>query len=405
MMTRMHRDRIARKWSGIALWLLFTAAALSAETVTLPVAASVSGVGGVPFVSDVRVFNTSYTDVLAVTAIFRFNGASQTFQLAPREAKAFDDICVSLFATPGSLGAVDFTSPAPQGTLVVSSQLRSPVSTGGFTGMFVPGLAPADAAPVTVLTSLVNGDGRTNIGVYNPNNSPVTATIRLFDGPVFLGSTSAGLAGHGVTQINNIYNVVGFGNLVRTNGYATVESSDPASPLFTFAAEADNKSGDLILIVGAKDVAAPPGFNPPTATAAASTSTPTPTPTVPGPSPTPTRTATPGTTIVNLTATEFQWTFSGADGASGSTFTAKVGQTYQLQVRDGDPAGTFPHGFSGIPSLGLSAFSPLTAGSNTPRTATFTPTSAQVGSHFFSCDQSSCGSGHDNMLGTIRVVN
>ena len=297
---------------------------------------------------------------------------------------------------------MDFASPAPQGTLVVSSQLRSPVSAGGFTGMFVPGLAPTDAAPVTVLTSLVNGDGRTNIGVYNPNNNPVTATIRLFDGPVFLGSTSAGLAGHGVTQINNIYNVVGFGSLVRTNGYATVESSDPASPLFSFAAEADNKSGDLILIVGSKDIAAPAGFNPPTATVAPPTTTPTPAP----PTVTPTPTATTAATIVvDLTATQFQWTFSGADGASGSTLTAKVGQTYELHIRDGDRSGTDAHGFSGIPSLGVSAFSPLTAGSSTPRIATFKPTSSQLGSHFFSCDQSSCGSGHDNMLGTIRVVN
>src|SRR5262249_26647424 len=250
--------------TALPIWLL--AGALAAETVTLPVAASVTGAGGVPFVSDVRVFNTSYTDVLAVTAIYRFNGATQSFQLAPREAKAFDDICASLFATPNSLGAVEFSSPAPQGTLVVSSQLRSPVSAGGFVGMFIPAPAPSGAGAVTVLTGLVNGDSRTNIGVYNPNANSVTATIRLFDGPVLLGSTSVGLPGHGVTQVNNIYGVVGFGSLARTNGHATVESSDPASPLFTYAAEADNKSGDLILVVGAKDVPAPPGFNPPTPT-------------------------------------------------------------------------------------------------------------------------------------------
>jgi hypothetical protein len=393
-------DRIARRLRRAVLLGVFLAPALLAETVTLPTVASVSGVGGVPFVSDVRAFNTSYTDVLTVTAVYRFNGATQSFQLAPREAKAFDDIAVSLFATPGSLGAVDFTSPAPQGTLVVSSQLRSPVSTGGFVGMFIPGLAPTDAAPVTVLTGLVNGDSRTNIGIYNPNTNSVTATIRLFDGPVLLGSTSVGLGPHGVTQVNNIYVVVGFGSLVRTNGYATVESSD--GPLFTFAAEADNKSGDLILVVGAKDVAAPPGFNPPTATAVAAT----PTPTVPGPTATntPTRTpTTPATIVVNLVATQFQWTFSGADGASGSTFQAKVGQTYQLQIRDSDPNGTLPHGFSGIPSLGLSGQSPLTPGGSA-KIATFTPNSNQLGQHFFSCDQSSCGTGHDNMLGTIRIV-
>ncbi len=374
--------------------LLLAAAPLLAETVTLPAVASVTGVGGVPFVSDVRVFNTSYADVLTVTAVYRFNGATQVFQLAPREARAFDDIAVSLFASSGSLGAVEFTSGAAQGTLVVSSQLRSPVSTGGFVGMFIPGLPPSAAGAVTVLTGLVNGDSRTNIGVYNPNGNSVTATIRLFDGPVLLGTTSVGLSGHAVTQVNNIYGVVGFGSLVRTNGYATVESSDAGSPLFTYAAEADNKSGDLILVVGAADVAAPPGFHPPTATATNAPSGPTSTPT-----PTPTPTA-PAIVVISLVATQFEWNFTGA-GADGSTLQVKVGQTYQLQIRDGDPPGTIAHGFSGIPSLGLSAQS-LTAG-GAAKTVTFTPNSGQLGTHFFSCDQSNCGSGHNNMLGTIKV--
>ena len=399
MVTQPLRERIGLGLPGAALLIFSLSSALFAETVTLPAVASVIGAGGVPFVSDVRVFNTSYTDVLTVTAVYRFNGAAQTFQLAAREAKAFDDIAVSLFASPGGLGAVEFSSPAPQGTLVVSSQLRSPVDGGGFVGMFIPGLAPTDAGAVTVLTSLVNGDSRTNVGVYNPNGNAVTATIRLFDGPVLLGTTSVNLAAHGVTQINNIYGVVGFGSLVRNNGYATVESSD--GPLFTYAAEADNKSGDLILVVGAKDTAAPPGFNPPTATVVAATATPTGAPATATPTPTPTN---PPTIVVSLVATQFQWTFSGTPDASGSTFTARVGQTYQLQVRDGDPAGTLSHGFGGVPSLGIAAVSPLTAG-GPPTSRIFTPTSAQVGTHIFACDQSSCGNGHNDMIGTIRVIN
>ena len=131
-------------FGGLLLALL--GCPLAADTVTLPVAASVVGAGGVPFVSDVRVFNTSYTDVLTVTAVYRFNGQTAQFQLAAREAKGFDDICASLFSSPGSLGAVEFTSAgATAGTLVVSSQLRSPVAGGGFVGMFIPGL-PATAA-------------------------------------------------------------------------------------------------------------------------------------------------------------------------------------------------------------------------------------------------------------------
>src|SRR5438477_1236086 len=180
-----------RKVLLLALPLAAAAGALFAvETVTLPVAASVAGAGGVPFVSDVRVFNTSYTEVLTVTAVYRFNGAARQFSLGARESRSFDDICVSLFGTPGSLGAVEFTSSGDAGLLVVSSQLRSPVSGGGFVGMFIPGLPSSAAKAVTVLTGLANGDSRTNVGVYNPNAVGVTATVRLFDGPVLLGTTS-----------------------------------------------------------------------------------------------------------------------------------------------------------------------------------------------------------------------
>src|SRR5262245_4554270 len=219
------------------------AATASAETVTLPVAVSAVGLGGIPFVSDVRVFNTSYTDVLTVTAIYRFNGQQSSFQLAPREAKAFDDICGSLFATSNSLGAIDFIAGGIPNQLVVTSQLRSPAPEGGHVGMFVPGLAPSAAHPVSALTSLVNGDSRTNVGVYNPNPVPITATIRLFDGPVLLGTVPVSLGPHAVSQYNDIYGTVGFGSLVRVDGYATVASDDSATPLFTYAAEADNASG------------------------------------------------------------------------------------------------------------------------------------------------------------------
>jgi heme/copper-type cytochrome/quinol oxidase subunit 2 len=339
----------------------------------------------VPFVSDVRVFNTSYTDVLSVTAVYRFNGTTQSFQLAPREARAFDDICVSLFSTPQSLGAVEFSINGSADELVVTSQLRSPADVGGHVGMFVPGLPSTAASVVTVLTNLVNGPSRTNVGVYNPNGISVTATIRLFDGGVLLGTTSAVLGPHAVTQINNIYGVMGFGSLVKTDGYATVESSDAGSPLFTYAAEADNSSKDLILIIGAKDAPAPAGFHPPTPTP---TLTPTPTPTVPA------------SIVVNLVATRFQWSFDGG----GTNFTMHVGQSYELHISDGDVPIGAAHGFSGIPALGLSARDLASNPPATPFVVTVKPTAGQIGTFPFECNNGFCGSGHSSMNGSIQVA-
>src|SRR6266566_7500228 len=101
METGAARQRILSRIRIVAALAFLASRVLLAETVTLPVAASVTGAGGVPFVSDVRVFNTSYTEVLTVTAVYRFNGAVQAFQLGAREAKGFDDVCVSLFSSPG----------------------------------------------------------------------------------------------------------------------------------------------------------------------------------------------------------------------------------------------------------------------------------------------------------------
>ena len=370
-----------------------------AETITLPVAISATGVGGVPFVSDVRVFNTSYTDVLTVTAIYRFGGHQSTFQLAAREARAFDDICVGLFATPNSLGAIDFVTNGQDGQLTVTSQLRSPAPEGGHVGMFVPGLPQSAAGAVTVLTSLVNGPSRTNIGVYNPSDTSVNATIRLFDGQVLLGTIPVSLGPHAVSQFNDVYRMLGFQSLVKTDGYATVASSSPSNSLFTFAAEADNASGDLILIVGSADVPAPAGFFPPTATPASAGTTPTLTPT-PTPTPIPpTHTPPPPAAVrVDLVATDFQWSINGG----GSQFVMHVGQSYELHISDGDPAGRTPHGFSGIPGLGISAKS-LQAG-GAAAIVTFTPQANQTGTFFFACNQPSCGSGHSNMVGSLQVM-
>ena len=380
--------------------LLASSFPAGAETVTLPVAVSAVGRGGVPFVSDVRVFNTSYTDVLTVTAIFRFGGQQSSFPLGPREAKAFDDICVGLFGAPGSLGAVDFITNGAEGQLTVTSQLRSPAAEGGHVGTFVPGLPQSAAHPVTVLTGLTNGDSRTNVGVYNPNDVAVTATIRLFDGPVLLGTVPAPLAPRAVSQYNNIYGLTGFAGLVTVDGYATVTSESAQLPLFTYAAEADNLSGDLILVVGAADVPAPAGFIPPTPTATTTQAVPSPTPTpTPLPAtPTPTPTARPAAVVVNMVATDFQWTINGG----GSSFVMHVGQTYELRISDGDPIGRAAHGFGGIPDLGISAQA-LQAG-GAPRVVTFTPTASQTGLFAFSCNQTSCGSGHSEMLGTLQIM-
>jgi heme/copper-type cytochrome/quinol oxidase subunit 2 len=169
-----------------------------------------------------------------------------------------------------------------------------------------------------------------------------------------------------------------------------VEASDE---VFTYAAQADNATNDTILIVGEADVAQPPGFVFPT---------PTITPTSSGPTPTSTPTPTPpgaAVIVVELTASQFEWDFATEGGQSGGNqFTFRVGQAYELRIRTSDVT----HGFSGVPPLGIQGAN-ISPGDLEVRT--FTPSASQTGTFPFACTVTTCGTGHDDMLGIIRVQN
>src|SRR4029078_13122726 len=101
-----------------------------ATTITRPAAASIQGIA--PFYSDVRVFNTYYTDTLAVGATYRcFLGAGPAsapeivLPLAPRESAAFDERVPGTLAAPDTAGGVEFLFEATAEQLVVTSRLYS----------------------------------------------------------------------------------------------------------------------------------------------------------------------------------------------------------------------------------------------------------------------------------------
>jgi len=143
------------------------------------------------------------------------------------------------------------------------------------------------------------------------------------------------------------------------------------------------------------------------------TGTPRATPTrTPSRTPTPSTTATPTVTptptpapppFIQLRAIQWQWDFFstdlGVDG--GNEITLRVGQTYRVMVYNDDlPDVTVEHYFSGISAIGLSG-GPLPQGSTLP-IQTITPMVA--GDYGYLCTDSSCGVGHDSMVGTIHVV-
>ena len=355
--------------------VLAAPAALSADTLTLPAVTSLPvGAAASPFFSDVRVFNTSYSGSVSVTAVYRcFLGAcpgaapSVTFVLGARESRAFDDMIFSAFNAASTAGAVEFTS---SGDLVrVTSRLYSPVSSGGTNGMFVPGMKASQAHAVSVLTGLSNGAFRTNVGIYNGNDVGVTATVKLYNGTSLLGTQALPLGPRSGTQINRIFDVMGQGGLVTTNAHAVVESGNASAGLFTYAAVIDNATADSSFVSGELDLPAPAG---------------------------------PQVITVNVRS----WDFA-PGGPNSPPLLLTAGTTYVLVFHNVDlPGTTNPrHGFSGIPELGLPGVDDISPGRDVT-TPPFTPQDFHRGTHPFICTQNDCGGDpeqHRGMQGNIIV--
>jgi len=251
----------------IAATVLLATASLWADdtnnVITLPAAASI--VGGAPFFSDVRAFNTSYTDSLDVTATYRcFIGpcpvspAQAVFTLEPRESKPFNDMCVSAFNLPNTAGGVEFSFTGESEQLVVTSRLFStaPVPT---VGMFIPGLENSDAHTTTVLTSIRNGGSglgfRTNVGVFNPGDVAVNVTFTIFDGGASQGvPVTRSVPGHGGVQVSGIFNVAQVPTHATDDAYIVAAAT---GAVFSYAAVIDNKTTDPIFVVGAQKIVRP----------------------------------------------------------------------------------------------------------------------------------------------------
>jgi plastocyanin len=219
------------------------------------------------------------------------------------------------------------------------------------------------------LTGLANGAFRTNVGIYNGNDTGVAVTIKLFNGTTQLGTQTVNLGARAGTQVNRIFDAVGQGGLTTTNAYAVVETPGPA--VFSYAAVIDNATTDPILVTGAEDERAPSG---------------------PGPS----------AQTINVSLSNYAF----APGTSQPIqVTAGAATTLFFESAQGT------HGFSGISQLGIVGTNNISAGSEgdpyyggggqSPTTyrVTFTaPVSARGQTYEFWCTVHSA-----QMRGTLRV--
>jgi PKD repeat protein len=182
------------------------------ELVLIPAAANAGGSGDSFFVTTVDVHNAGFT-----TASFRFlwlpRGAdnadpdqSALIMLEPGGVLRFDNLLEELFGLTNALGAAAVVSDSAD--LVVMSRTFNQSADGTF-GQSVPGVAAEDliqaGTRVLVLFLTEDGEFRSNLGLVNGGDSPITVQWELFaaDG-TSLRTGSTDLPAWGNVQLNRV---------------------------------------------------------------------------------------------------------------------------------------------------------------------------------------------------------
>jgi len=224
------------------------------------VAGRVTNGAGQTFVTDVRVFNPSYTQNAVALIEYLTGGstatASMVVNVLPRGTAILDDIGgPSGLNVVGTIGALRVSSATQ---LAVTSRIYADLRSSGkgTLGQFVAAQPRANALRRGVMPQLSNRSDtssgfRTNAGFFNPNNSSVTVRVELRDGGgVLMGQNTLTLGA--LSQQQNAIGVY-FPGLDLSNATNMTMSFDSNAPIFAYAAVNDNVSADSICVIAQSD--------------------------------------------------------------------------------------------------------------------------------------------------------
>jgi hypothetical protein len=217
---------------------------------------------GQTFVTDVRVFNPSYTN--PVTALIEYfpqkigpnptAANSIVVNVAPRATSVLNDITGAAFLNqPAGIGALRVTSATP---LAVTSRVYLDRGAQGVLGQFVPAQAFASALRRGVIPQLAHSTdltrgSRTNLGFFNPSTSDATVRLELRDAAGALIAQQTVILGAQSQQQNAITSYFTTANLANQDNLTV--SFDASTPIFAYGSVNDNVSGDAVFIPAQND--------------------------------------------------------------------------------------------------------------------------------------------------------
>jgi hypothetical protein len=240
----------------------------------LPVTVKAIGAKGENFVQDVRIESRAVAPASVTIDFFASNGAglsaptaTKTVNVAVNQQLVLNDILGATFNTAG-IGALRFTTD--RDVIVEGRILDDRRSTNqGQLGFFVHGLgieAPCRFGSLPVLSQasaaeVASGIGlRTNIGYFNPNALPVSATFtarKTSDGSS-LGAVTVTIPGlsHAQFPAFALINTVAPSDQKQDDFYVTYSVAAvtgitvSGGPLFVYMAVGDNFTGDSYYSAG-----------------------------------------------------------------------------------------------------------------------------------------------------------
>ncbi len=224
------------------------------------VAGKVTGARGENFVTDVRIFNPSFTNRTSTLVEYFAAGttantnatASFAVDLPPRGMGVLDDVAgSSALNSPGTTGGIRVTSASQ---IVVSSRIfddRRP-NGGGTIGQFVPGVPRANGLRRGVMAQLANNSFfRTNVGFFNPTINTVNVRLEVRDAAgAVLGMGTVDMPALSQTQ-RAITAYFPSANLADRGALSV--SFDASAPVVGYASVVDNVSADQIFVSAQED--------------------------------------------------------------------------------------------------------------------------------------------------------
>jgi hypothetical protein len=358
-----------RRLLPLLLALLFFTTSVFAKEIWL----TASGTANNVFFSDARVFNPNDHEI-TVQAYYLPRGnvnnsaeAATTFTVAKRTQKILDDIVFNTLHR-GDVGGIRFVCPddfiVTERVYAVTTVCVPGASLPCSTGQFLQGVDVTQALKKGVIPQLKsNAKFRTNIGAANTTTSTAHVTWRLYDkNDAVVATKTEDLQPYGVLGPSNVTAYFGNDTADLTDAWVSFVSDQP---ILAYGSVVDNGSTDQTYIAALADSGTTVTDNNPPQQASKT---------------------------VTVVARDFAFNIVvSADLRAGDIVKFIISRV----------SGSSEHGFQlydpdGEPLININAPLPTTP---VERIITI----PKRGTYFIVCTNTSCGTGHTNMIGSIVV--